>query len=453
MNTRRSWVIYGAAVLAYVVAFMQRSSLGVAAVEATDRYEIAATTLSTLAVVQLVVYAGLQIPIGVVLDRVGPKILLVTGASLMVVGQVSLGLSTSFGLAIVGRILVGAGDAMTFISAIRLLASWFSGRRLAFVSQVFGTLGQFGQLLSAFPLAIALHTWGWTPTFLSAASLSVIVVIVVLALVTNAPGPVAATVAGSEPIGAERAPQTWSASMHQLKESLARPGTQLGFWSHFVTQSSVAMFTLLWGFPFLSVALGYGSSGAAVLITATVASALVSGPILGILTARYPLRRSSLVLGIVAAMGIAWAVVLLWPGPPPVWMIVILLLVIAVGGPGSFIGFDFARTFNPLRALGSASGIVNVGGFLATFTMMLLVGIVLDLVDRAHGGSGRPSELYSLDSFRLAFLVQYIVVGAGVVALLHARRRTRRRLHEEEGIEVAPLWVSLVRWWRRRRPQ
>ena len=441
MNSRRAWVIYGVAVFAYIVAFLQRSSLGVAAVEATQRFDIAATALSTLAVVQLVVYAALQVPIGVVLDRVGPKFLLATGAALMVAGQVTLALSDTLGVAIVGRMLVGAGDAMTFISGIRLLASWFSGRRLTFLSQMFGSLGQFGQLASTFPLAIALHAWGWTPTYLSAASLSALALVALLAIVSNAPrGAVDA-----------RPRETWTESLGHLRTALARPGTQLGFWSHFVTQSSLTVFALLWGFPFLSVALGYGPTGAAALMTVTVASVLVTGPILGILCARYPLRRSNLVLGIVTAMGIVWAVLLAWPGQPPVWLVVILLLVIAVGGPGSLIGFDFARSFNPMRALGSASGIVNVGGFLATFVMMLLIGVVLDLVDRSGGGTGIPAALYSLDSFRIAFLVQYLVVGTGVVFLLFARKRTRHLLHEEEGIEVAPLWVALVRRWRRNR--
>ena len=441
MNSRRAWLVYGVAVFAYMVSVLQRSSLGVAAVEATSRFDIAATALSSLAVVQLVVYAGLQVPVGVLLDRLGPRFLIATGAALMLVGQTTLALSESIGVAVVGRILVGAGDAMTFISGIRLLASWFSGRRLTFVSQLFGSLGQLGQLVSIFPLSLALHTWGWTPTYLSAASLSAFAVVAILAVVTNRPRGQVDT----------KGVQTWSESGGHLRSALRRPGTQLGFWSHFVTQSSLTMFALLWGFPFLSIALGYGPTGAAGLLTITVGSVLVTGPLLGILSARYPLRRSNIVLGIVAAMAVMWTVVLLWPGRPPLWLIVLLLLVISVGGPGSLIGFDFARTFNPLRAMGSASGIVNVGGFLATFIMMLLVGVVLDIIDRGNGGSGIPEQLYSLDSFRVAFLVQYVVVGTGLVFLLVARRRTRALLHEEEGIEVAPLWVAVVRSWRRRR--
>jgi len=157
MNSRRSWVIFSAAVFAYLVAIMQRGSLGVAGVEATERFDIAAVALSTLAVVQLAVYAGLQVPVGVIIDRIGPRSLIIFGATLMTLGQSTLAVSETLPVAIIGRVLVGAGDAMTFISAIRLLSVWFSGARLPVVSQLLGTLGQTGQLLSIFPFALALH--------------------------------------------------------------------------------------------------------------------------------------------------------------------------------------------------------------------------------------------------------------------------------------------------------
>jgi sugar phosphate permease len=440
VNSRRSWLVFGVAVFAYLIAVLQRSSLGIAGVDATERFDVQAAALSSLAVVQLVVYAGLQIPVGVVLDRSGPRVLIATGAVLMVVGQATLAVAPTIGVAIVGRILVGAGDAMTFISVSRLLASWFNGRILPLLSQAMGTLGAFGQVLSAIPLSIVLHRFGWQPAYLSAAAMSLIAFALVLLFVRNAPADV---------VPVDRA-GGWRVALHHLRESLSRPGTQLGFWSHFVTQSPGTVLTLLWGFPFLSVALGYGPTTASLLLTMIVVVAVVAGPVLGILSARHPYRRSNIVLGIVVSMGVAWAAVILWPGRPPFWLVVLLLVVVAVGGPGSLIGFDFARTFNPARNLGSASGVVNVGGFLASFVMMLLVGIVLDSIDRANGGSGSPAQLYSLDAFRIAFLVQFPIVGTGVVFLLLSRRNTRRRMHEDEGITVAPLWVSLVRAWRRR---
>jgi MFS family permease len=437
MNSARSWLIFAVGTFTYLVAVTQRSSLGVAGVEATERFEISAAQMSTLAVVQLIMYAALQIPVGVALDRVGAKSLLLTGSVLMVVGQVILAFAPTFALAIVGRVLVGSGDATIFISVMRLLASWFTGRALPQVSQWLGTVGQFGQVLSAVPLSWLLREWGWAPAYLWAGSLSALCVIVVTLLISN----------GVNDQAAESL--TWKATLRQLREALGRPGTQLGFWSHFVTQSPSTVFALLWGFPFLSVGLGYGPRDAASLLTLIVFAGAVAGPIMGMLTARYPMRRSNIVIAAVLPMAIAWAAVLLWPGVPPLWLIIVLVIVNGAGGPGSIIGFDFARTFNPTRSLGSANGVVNVGGFAASFTMMFLIGVILDLLNRAAGGSGDPAELYSLDHFRIAFSVQFLVVGLGMIFLFRARARTRRGM-KEEGIEPGPLWVALLRRLRRR---
>jgi sugar phosphate permease len=436
VNSRRSWLIFSFATFAYIVAVLQRSSLGIAGVDATERFGISAAVLSTLAVVQLIVYAGLQIPVGVVLDRVGPRFLITLGATLMVLGQASLSIAPSIGVAIVGRILVGAGDAMTFISVLRLLSNWFAGRSLPLVSQLLGTFGTLGQVLSAVPLSALLHSQGWTATYLVASGVSFAALIGVLIVVRNGVSPTTRSLS---------VPVQRPSVMAGLRESLSRPGTRLGFWSHFVTQSSGTVFTLLWGFPFLSVGLGYGPATASLLLTVIVVSAMIVGPIVGMLSARFPSRRSNAVIGIVCALAVAWGLVLLWPGQPPFWTVVLLVVVIGAGGPGSLIGFDFARTFNPLRSLGSATGIVNVGGFLAAFTMMFLIGVVLDVLDTARGGSGVPAELYSLSSFRIAFLVQYVVVGVGMIFLIRSRRQTRKRMHEQEGIQVAPLWVVLTR--------
>ena len=432
-------MVLGFAFLAYTSAVTQRTTLGVAGVDATERFEVSATTLSTLTVVQLAVYAALQVPIGVLLDRTGPKAIIACGAVLMTMGQLALALAPDIGIAVAGRILVGAGDAFTFISVMRLLPQWFGGRVLPQVSQWTFTVGQSGQLLSALPFSFLLQSAGWETAHLFASGFAMAALVGVLFFVANG---------ARDP--AAKPPATWRQALGLLRESLGRPGTQLGFWSHFVTQSSGTTLLLLWGFPFLSVGLGYGPTAASAMLVLLVAGGVVFGPLFGLLSARYPFRRSNLVLGIVAAMAIAWTVLLAWPGVPPTWLVVVLLVVVAAGGPGSLIGFDFARMFNPARSLGSATGIVNVGGFLASFTIMFLIGVVLDLLDRAAGGAGQPADLYAFDRFRIAFLVQFLVVGFGVVLVVRSRRRTRRLLQREEGITVGPLWVALMRRWRRR---
>ncbi len=436
MDSRRAVIVLVIAGAAYITAILQRTSLSVAGVVATDRFSVDATALSSLAVLQLLVYAILQIPVGVLVDRFGPRALIGIGAVVMASGQLVLAIAPDIGIAVLGRILVGAGDAMTFISVLRLLGHWFSPRRLPVLSQWVGTLGQSGQLLSAVPLGAVLATAGWQPAFLGLASISVVIAAAVLLGVRDAPP------------GAERGrAASLVIALRQLRDALRRPGTRLAFWAHAVTGSPGTVLVMLWGFPALSVGLGYGPAAASALLSIVVVAGALIGPVIGLLSARFPYRRSSIVLGIVAAMGAAWAVVLLWPDRPPLAAIIVLLVVIAVGGPGSLIGFDFARTFNPGPSQGAASGFVNVGGFSVSVVLLLGIGLVLD----ALSPGADPTALYAWENWRVAFAIQFPVIAAALVPFLLARRRTRRRLQEDEGIAVAPLWVAMVRRRRARR--
>jgi sugar phosphate permease len=437
VNSARSWVVFAGAVFAYVVGVTQRTSFGVVGVEATERFGVTAATISTVAVVQIVVYAALQIPVGVLADRVGPRALIVAGAVIMAAGQLALALAPAFGLAVAARILVGIGDAMTFVSVIRLLPNWFGGRILPQLAQWVGMLGQLGQIIATVPFAVLLHLTGWQPALLAASSFSVLAAAVAIALIRRGEPPPL-----TSPIPA-------GGAFRNLASTVRRPGTQLAFWVHLVAGTSPTVMALMWGYPFLTAGMGLELPVAAGIFSLLVVGTVVAGPVVGLLVARFPLRRSNLVLAIVTVIGVLWIAVVLWPADPPVWLIAALFFAIGTGGPGSLVGFDVARTFNPSHALGSASGIVNTGGFIGGFVSVFGMGLVIDAA-RTLGGAGAP--LYTLEAFRVSFLVPVAVMAVGVVGLLIARRRTRRRMYELEGIEIAPLWVALFRARRRRRP-
>jgi sugar phosphate permease len=211
-----------------------------------------------------------------------------------------------------------------------------------------------------------------------------------------------------------------------LRAAWLVPGTRLGLWSHFTSQFAANMFTMLWGFPFLVAGQGLSPATASILLMVMVVTTVVSSPVIGTLTMRYPFSRSTLVLWIASAAIVAWTVVLLWPGRAPLWLLVALVVLIAVGGPGSMIGFDVARTFNPPTRIGSASGIVNTGGFVATLTAVALVGVVLD-----HVAPGGPST-WDVDAFRVAMTVQYPVWALGIVQVLRYRHKARRAALEAD---------------------
>lgn len=441
MNSARSWVVFVGAAFAYLVAVLQRTSFGVAGVDATDRFEVNAAVISTVAVVQVVVYAVLQIPVGVLLDRFGAPVLIVTGAVVMAAGQAMLAIADDVWLAILARVLVGAGDAATFVSVLRLLPAWFQGRILPQLSQWVGMTGQIGQIVSAFPFAMLLHLAGWTPAFLVAAGSCVLSAVVSLAVVRR--GARLTTTAEISVV---------DPSELGLRASLRRPGTRVGFWAHLLGGTLPNMLGVMWGYPFLTAGLGYDAATASGIFSLMVVGTFVSGPVIGLLVARHPLRRSDLALVITWSVFLVWALVLLWQPVPPVWLVSVFFLGVGACGPASLIGLDVARSENPIHAHGSATGIANSGGFAGGFVSMLLVGAALDLVDEVRVASGLPSELYGLDGFRIAFITVFVVALVGSIGLLATRRGPRRRLAEEEGIQIAPLWVALFRTRGGRRP-
>jgi MFS family permease len=407
--SRRAWLMWALGVAAYCIAVFHRASLGVAGPLAQERFHATAAELSLFIVLQLAVYAALQVPVGVALDRVGSRRMLAAGGAVMGIGQIVLAESHSVGLAVVGRVMVGAGDAMTFTSVLRLVPAWFEPRRVPVVTQMTGLLGQAGQVAAAFPLVALLRSAGWTPSFLGAGLVGLAVAVLVLVVLRDAP-PGAGAAFRPEGVAEVRA---------HLREAWREPGTRLGLWTHFVAQFSGLVFALLWGYPFLVKGEGRTPNEAATLLTLLVVASVAIGPVLGRLVSRWPYRRSIPTLSLVAATAVAWTVVLAWPGRAPLALLVLLVLVLATNAPGSIIGFDYARTENEPHRLGSATGIVNVGGFVASLSTIGLIGLVLSL--REPGGAGN----YTLDDFRVAFSVQYVMWAIGVAGLLTARRRLR----------------------------
>lgn len=379
-----------------------------ASVEASNRFNTNASQLASLAVLQLVIYAGMQIPVGVLLDRFGSRVLLSCGAVTMGVGQLLVAFAPNLAVAIIGRMMVGLGDACTFISMIRMVNSWTSGNRASQIQQWMATLGQLGQVASAIPFVWLLKASGWVVAFSTLASVAILMATVIWLAVLDAPDHLVQV----KPKFAE--------VIKALRVSVAKPSSRMGFWTHFCTQSSGTMFALLWGVPFITSGEGYPQVFASGLLVLFVFTNSSLGPILGAIAAKGESYRSRIVVFTPVAGIVAWTVVLLTPGQSPPWLLVGLVLVIGAGGPASMLAFDYTRIYAPKSQLGVANGFVNIGGFLASLTMMAGVGLLLD---RFNVGQGK-SSLYSLGHFRLALPVQFAITLLGLAMYLRERRRT-----------------------------
>ncbi|MDH6143249.1 MFS family permease [Kitasatospora sp. GP30] len=420
---RAAWLAWSVAVSVYVLAVIHRTSLGVAGLDAAHRFGIGASALSAFSILQVLVYAAMQIPVGLLVDRFGPRRVLLAGVVLLSAGQLAFALSSAFGPALASRAVIGCGDAMTFISVLRVAARWFPAAQNPLVAQLTGLAGMGGNLVSTAVLAQALHSQGWTATFGAVAVLGAGVFALVVLLLREAPA-VPQPPAGGAPMavpGAGHSPAPAAAAdrpplLTQIRHCWREPGTRLGLWVHFTTQFPGNAFSLLWGLPYLVEGQGMSRGSAAGLLTVLVVSTMAFGLLFGRLLSRSAAARMPITLTVIAATGVCWGAALAWPGGhPPLWLIVLLILVMGSNGPASLVGLDYARAHNPGHRLGTASGIANMGGFLATMVTLLGVGVLLDA---ASGGAGT----YSAGAFRLAFCWLYAPLLLGTVMILRLRR-------------------------------
>jgi nitrate/nitrite transporter NarK len=424
LGGRTAWLVLTVGQFAAVIAVLQRSSLGVATTDALARFGITAATLAAFSMVQLLVYAALQVPVGVLIDRYGSRLLIVLGSLIMAGAQAVFAFAATLPVAFAARVLLGIGDALVFISVMRLVPAWFPPERSAALTNATGPVNQLGFVLSAVGFAAVLAAAGWTPSFLTAAVVSVASAVLALLLLRDSP-------LGRPP----RVPlvQALATAGRGVREAWAEPGTRLGFWLGFMALFTGMSFGVMWGYPFLTVGQGLSPGTAGALMLGLALAGLVYGVTLGTVMTRHPYYRSLIAIGVVTFVASVWAVVLLWPGRAPMWLLVVLVLTLPAPTIGAVMTFDIARTSNPPRRLGSAIGVVNGGAFLGTLTVVMAIGIVLQVT------TPPGSTDYSLDSFKWAFSVQYVLWAIGIVQTLRYRRRTIRALIERDPDAYAAL--------------
>jgi MFS family permease len=428
--TRTSWLIWTTAVLVYFAALFHRTTLGVAGLEASERFGLGPAQLGVFTVLQIGVYALMQIPTGLLVDRYGPRRVLTVAALLMGAGQVLFAIADSYGLGLVARAVLGMGDAMTFISVIRLVASHFPPRQYSLVVAVTAAIGGVGNLVATVPLTLMLGSIGWTWAFLIAGGLTALYSAVAFLRVRDMP---AGFVAPKPEVVPFR--KIWP----KVRQAWSVPGTRLGFWAHFSTMSTPAVIGLLWGYPYLVQAQGMSAKAASSTLGLLVIGAIVASPVIGGLFSRNPEWRMPISVGFLAFALAGWAVLLLWPGgrvPAPV--IAAVFVVLTVGGPISGVAFALARDYNPSHRQSTASGLVNVGGFLAVTVTALGVGVLLDLFE----GVLSPQTAFRV---ALSFCVLMLVVG-GWRMLVWWRRARAAVFEAEERGETVPVQIRRSRW-------
>ncbi|MFJ9555505.1 MFS transporter [Nocardiopsis sp. NPDC101807] len=393
----RAWIVWAVAVAGYFLAMLHRNGLGVAALEAQARFDVGPALLSLLPMLQLLVYVLLQVPAGLLADRLGPRYTLAMGMVAMVAGSCLFALAPGIEAAVAGRFLIGLGDALVFLNVIRLAALWFPRARYALVSGLTGVVGGIGQVASAAPLAWALGQVGWVAAFLSTTALTALMALLVLLVVRDRPADAAGRSTVADPIS------VWEA----LKEALRARGPLIGMAHHAAVMAPFTMMMVLWGYPYLVNGLGLAEGTAALTLTVLAAGGLWVAPFVGLLVGRRPRARRWLALTLGAVLSAGWVLLVVWPGGAPVAAGLAVMAVSAVGQTlAPTISFDFARDGIPASRTGVASGLVNMSGFTTAVLCTVAAGAILQAL---------PDEP---ESYQIAF-VPMCVTTVAATALLY----------------------------------
>ena len=389
--------------LVYIVAMTGRTSFGVAGLEAIERFDVDASRIAVFTSVQLGVYALAQIPTGVLIDRFGPRRLLVIGSIIMGIGQVILGFTTNYWVAIAARILIGAGDATGFLAVMRILPYWFPLHRAPMFTQITGSLGQLGQFISAIPFSFVLGGAGWTTAFVTLGAVGILIALAAAVAVADSP----------ESAGIVPAPKEQNTTpTHSLKALLATvvrsPVAWQAFFIHWVGLGATNVFVMLWGMPMMTAGLDFSKPQAGWVLTWFSVCMVLVGPLHGKLSSRASGYRPWLTLGFVAAHIAVWVVFFLVGGS--YLSLFILISLVSLCTPVANYGFDIVRENLERSVVATATGLANMGGFIASMLGAQLFGVVLK-----HLGNGPD---YPMQDFRVAAGAVLCVWCVGIIGIL-----------------------------------
>lgn len=417
------WIIWSIGAGVYFLGFIHRASLGVAGPAAVARLDITSTQLGSFIMVQLGLYAVMQVPSGMAIDKWGARRVLLAATLAMGSAQVMFAFATSYPLALLARALLGVGDAAVFIAVLRLAATHFERRRYAVLTTFTALAGMVGNFVATLPLVLALNAWGWGRTFFISGAISIAYALLLLRPAVRNP------VDPPSPAGFSAAPP--AVGLAEVRAVWSRPEVRLGFWTHLATLHAALVLSLLWGFPYLTEALGYSEAAAASVLSLYIGASLVSSFFMGPIAGRHPRARLAMAFFVALAVTLSLATLVFWPwGTPPSILVGLVFIIAAIGGPTSQIGFHLARDYNPAGSISTATGLVNAGGFVGAMIASISIGAVLD-------GLGETT----LWSYRWALGtlvgVSALATLTMTVSMLGVRRRVIARMDAGEDVIVA----------------
>jgi len=315
--------------LFFFYAFALRVSPSVMVDELMRDFAVSALVLGNMSAFYFYAYASIQIPVGLMMDRIGPRRLMSGAALLCAIGTAMFALSSGIGNAYIGRMLIGFGCAFSWVGALTVIAQWLPERHFAAFTGGGQFAGTAGALAGQAPLGFAIDSIGWRHSMLWIAFIGALLAVAMWVVVRDRPPRDAkrhALLTGLKAV--VRNPQSWI---------IAIVGMSL--------TGSVLAFAGLWGVPWLKAIHGLERNEAAKLLSMVFIGWLIGAPVIGWLSDHLQRRRVLLACG-TAISALTISTVLYWHDAE-IWMLAILLFINGLAGSTMILTFAAGREHNP----------------------------------------------------------------------------------------------------------
>ena len=382
------WVVWGICALFFCFGFFARVAPSVMIGELMRDFNVGAAVLGNLSAFYFYAYAGLQLPLGVMLDR-WPERILMAGIVLCGCGCLVFGMAPSLGMAYAGRFLIGAGAAAAWIGTMKLVSMWFPANLFARINGLTAMLGMAGAVGGQAPLAVAVEAAGWRGTMIGGAAFAALLAIGVWLILGRRRAPVPARVgAGAGAMLGHlatvvRTPQTWIAAIVIA-----------------IVIVPLLVFTGLWGVPYLMVAHGLERPVAAASTSLYLIGWGIGAPLLGWLSDRAGRYRMPMLIGMFVSF--ASLLALIYAPGVSLLSVQVLLFVSGFAGGAGVIAFASARAHNRPGAAGAMAGTVNMATMSLSAVLQPFVGWILDT--QWDGRMEAGARIYSVEAYHVAFI-------------------------------------------------
>ena len=388
--------------LFFFYAFVLRVAPAVMVEELMREFTVGAAILGYLSATYLYIYAALQIPLGLVVDKYGLRGVVAGACAVCGIGSIVFSLAENVYVAYLGRGLVGAGAAFSFVGALNMAARWFPSRFavLGGWAQMMGSVGGFvGQA----PLSMAVAAFGWRSCNLSLGVGGIFLAALLLFTVRDPKKTGSSDDNLSIWLGLKYVctnSQTWLATL----AAAGLTGTLLAFGG-------------LWGVPYLMAAREIDKPSAASFISIIFIGWAVGAPFFGWLSDRIGKRRVLLLCG-TAGAALTISTIIVFPKLSTILIIPVLTLK-GFFSASMILGFALAKENNPAESSGVALGLINTFVVGSGAILQPVVGVLLD-----YTWSGQTSggvRIFDVEAFQVSMAILPLICLLSFVSAFYIR--------------------------------